>query len=187
MTRDKNKKSYPTEVTVFESDYSPASLKSIFKGQDASVSTMASSSDSQQDDITGIAVEANVVHFLPATYGIDTADADLVNKFILIAKTKPEVVQYLKSKQDNTSWSAVIVGAFLDRSLSKPGAMGWNIPDRNAVIYDGGDQEYAAMNTLQIGRAVAAMLSPECQAVTADQYVYIDSFTLTQNKVSLVR
>lgn len=51
------------------------------------------------------------------------------------------------------------------------------------TVFDGGDVPYEASNLAQIGRAVAAILSPDHFEKTSNQYVYINSFTLTQNSV----
>jgi hypothetical protein len=49
------------------------------------------------------------------------------------------------------------------------------------TIYDNGDIEFEVTTLEQIGRTVAAILShPE---ETANQYVYVHSFTTTQNKI----
>lgn len=61
--------------------------------------------------------------------------------------------------------------------------MGWNLPARKATIFDGGDYEYEATNLAQIGHAVAAVLKPGNLESTKNQFVYINSFTVTQNRV----
>lgn len=59
--------------------------------------------------------------------------------------------------------------------------MGLDIPNLRATIYDSGDQPYEATNVRQIGRAVAGILKhPE---ETKNKYIYVNSFTVTQNQV----
>lgn len=48
------------------------------------------------------------------------------------------------------------------------------------MIIDDGDRAFSATNLSQVGNAVAAVLSKPEQ--TANQFLYIDSFTTTQNK-----
>jgi hypothetical protein len=49
------------------------------------------------------------------------------------------------------------------------------------LIFDGGNRAFSATNLSQIGNAVVAVLSkPE---ETANQFIYIDSFTATQNEI----
>ncbi|KAK4505521.1 hypothetical protein PRZ48_003484 [Zasmidium cellare] len=181
VTRDKSKSSFADEVTVLESDYSPDSLRTIFTGQDAVVSTMAPTSVAQQDEIIDIAIECKVARFLPTEYGVDTSNAELTEKYLPIVRSKPEIVKYLKSREDKISWTAIINGSFFDWALRSP--LVWNIAQRKALIFDGGEHEFEATTLAQVGRAVAAALSPGCQAATANQYVYVNSFTLTQHKV----
>jgi len=61
--------------------------------------------------------------------------------------------------------------------------MGWNVPARKALIFDNGTYEYEATNTEQIARAVVAVLNPQHLEETKNQYVYINSFTVTQKQV----
>ncbi|KAF2161394.1 hypothetical protein M409DRAFT_28128 [Zasmidium cellare ATCC 36951] len=181
VTRDKSKSFFPDRVTVLESDYSPDSLRSIFAGQDAVVSTMAPTSVAHQGQIIDVAIECDVVRFLPTEYGVDTSNSELLEKYLPIVKSKPEIVKYLRSKEDRISWTCIINGSFFDWSLRSP--MVWNIPEQKAVIFDGGDKEFEATTLKQVALTVAAVLSPECQAATANRYVYVNSFTLTQNQV----
>jgi len=58
--------------------------------------------------------------------------------------------------------------------------LGFNVPDKSVTIFDGGDIEFEATNLAQIGRAAVAIL--EHPEETANQYVYVNSFTTTQNK-----
>jgi hypothetical protein len=49
------------------------------------------------------------------------------------------------------------------------------------LIFDGGNRAFSATNLSQVGNAVVAVLSkPE---ETANQFIYIDSFTTTQNEI----
>jgi hypothetical protein len=56
--------------------------------------------------------------------------------------------------------------------------MFFNPRNHSVTIYDSGSQPYEATN---VARAVTATLVHA--SATANQYIYINSFTLTQNKV----
>lgn len=59
--------------------------------------------------------------------------------------------------------------------------MGFNINTKEALIFDGGNKAFSVSNLGQIGNAVVAVLSkPE---ETANQFIYIHSFTATQNEI----
>ena len=59
--------------------------------------------------------------------------------------------------------------------------MGWDVPAGRATVYDSGDQPYEATTMRQIGRAVAGVLKHPDE--TKNKYIYVNSFTLTQNQV----
>jgi hypothetical protein len=61
------------------------------------------------------------------------------------------------------------------------GVVGFNINTKEALIFDGGNRAFSTANLSQIGNAVIAVLSkPE---ETANQLIYVDSFTATQNEI----
>lgn len=94
-----------------------------------------------------------------------------------------DTVKYLREQEStDLSWTAVIIGAILDWTFQYPGMMGWNIPGRKAVIFDGGNTEYEAITFDQIGRAVAATLTDNFEE-TKNSFVYVNSFTVTQNQI----
>lgn len=49
------------------------------------------------------------------------------------------------------------------------------------MILDGGNRPFSTSNLSQIGNAVVAVLSKPDE--TANQFIYIDSFTATQNEI----
>jgi hypothetical protein len=62
--------------------------------------------------------------------------------------------------------------------------LGFNIKERKATIFDGGDVPFSGSTLKQIGKGLVAMLStPELVEESANKYVYITSFTVTQNEL----
>ena len=59
--------------------------------------------------------------------------------------------------------------------------MGFNINTNEALIVDGGNLPFSTTNLSQIGNAVVAVLKKP--AATSNQFIYIDSFTATQNEI----
>ena len=182
VTRDRTKSSFTPSVKIAESDLSTDSLRTIFEGKDAVICSLPADKILDQKRIIDIAIESGVIRFLPSEYGMDSANP-AAKEYLPIIAGKVQVVDYLRSKEDQISWSSTIVGSFFDWALSIPGLLGYNIPKRTVTVYDSGDVEFEATNVAKIGEAVAAMLSPEHQAETANQYIYVNSFTLTQNQV----
>ncbi|KAI9663108.1 MAG: hypothetical protein M1821_008156 [Bathelium mastoideum] len=182
LSRTSSETIFPEKITVHKTDYDMTSLVKIFQGYDAVVSVVATFSTDQQNIIIDAAVHAGVKRFLPSEYGIDTSLPQLA-EYVSFAKGKQDTVAYLKTKEGTQlSWSALCVGAFFDWVLKIGGGlMGWDIPARRATVFDSGDQPYEATNMRQIGRAVAGILKhPEG---TKNRYVYVNSFTVTQNQV----
>ncbi|KAL9615770.1 MAG: hypothetical protein Q9160_009273 [Pyrenula sp. 1 TL-2023] len=174
---------FSDNVTIHVGDYSNTSLLEAFTGQDVVISTITTFSTPQQKQIIDVAVQAGVKRFLPSEFGIDTSDPTKA-EYLPILPFKQGIVDYLKTKQDKLSWSAFITGGFLDWTLSKPGAFGYNIPSLTANIYDSGNTPHEVTNIKQIGRAVAVSLStPALFSATTNQYIYINSFTITQNQL----
>jgi nucleoside-diphosphate-sugar epimerase len=59
--------------------------------------------------------------------------------------------------------------------------LGWDIDASRVTIYDSGDQEFDTSTVEQLVRAVTSVLKhPE---ETKNTYVFVNSFTFTQNKV----
>jgi uncharacterized protein YbjT (DUF2867 family) len=182
LTRASSKATFPDRVNVVRTDYSHESLVKAFTGQDVVVSTIATFSTDQQIKIVDAAMAAKVQRFLPSEFGIDTSSPQIFEA-LPPAKAKHDTVAYLKSKESTgLTWTAVIVGSFFDWGLPI-GALGYNLPAKTATVFDGGNKPYEATNLAQIGRAVAAILSPGHFEETSNQYVYINSFTVTQTSV----
>lgn len=173
----------PTGVKLVNTDYSASSLREAFKGQNAVISTLSSTvpgSLDLQKSLIDASIEAGVAIFVPSEYGVDTSDLAAPN-FIPFLAEKIAIVDYIKERQDKISWIALITGSLFDWGLKIPGFGGLDVGARTVTIYDGGDVPYEATNLDQVGRAIAKSLKrPE---ITRNQYVYVNSFTVTQNEV----
>ena len=181
LTRETSQSTFPSEVKVVRSSFTPESLTQAFKGQDAVVSTIATYSTTEQNLAIDAMIAAGVKRFIPSEYGVDTSDPRTLD-ILPPAKGKVDTIQYLKTKEDSISWTGVIVGGFFDWAMMV-GALGWNLRNKSVTVFDSGDQAWEATNIEQIARAVAACLSPEHYEQTSNRYVYVNSFTVTQNQV----
>lgn len=175
--------SVPAGVKFTNSDYSAASLRDAFKGQDAVISTVSSTKPGALDlqkTLIDAAIAAGVKIFVPSEYGVDTSDRSSPD-FIPFLGEKIAILDYLRERQAKISWIALVTGSLFDWGLEIPGFGGWDLGARTVTIYDGGDIPYEATTLDQVGRAIAKSLkNPE---LTRNHHVYVNSFTVTQNEV----
>jgi nucleoside-diphosphate-sugar epimerase len=184
VTRQSSNSILPLGVHHVKSDYTEDSLIKVLQGQDAVISTFSSIAPGGtlaiQKSIIDAAINAGVKVFFPSEYGIDSADGRAAEEIPFIID-KVETLNYLKTKQDKISWTALVTGSVFDWGLNIPGFGGFDVPARTATIYDGGDIIYEATNLDQVGKAIAKCLQkPE---LTKNQFVYVNSFSITQNQV----
>ncbi|KAL0941132.1 isoflavone reductase family protein (NmrA-like family protein) [Colletotrichum truncatum] len=183
LTRDSSTAVLPEGVKHLKTDFSEESLVEAFTNQDAVISTISGiqpgGSLTIQNVLVDVAIKAGVKIFVPSEYGIDTSDPS-ASKFIPFLSDKIETLNYLKEREDKISWTALVTGAMFDWGLNIPGFGGWNVAARTVTIFDGGDTPYEATNLDQVGRAIAKSLKKP--GLTRNQYVYANSFTITQNE-----
>ncbi|EEA19187.1 hypothetical protein TMatcc_010265 [Talaromyces marneffei ATCC 18224] len=184
VTRETSKATLPEGVRHIKSEYSEASLREAFDDQDAVISTIGSITPGEaltiQKQLIDAAIAAGVKVFFPSEYGIDTSDPS-AQEYIPFLADKIQTLDYLKTQQDKISWTAVVSGSMFDWGLDIPGFGGLNVPASTVTIFDGGDISFEATNLFQVGRAIAKCLKkPD---LSKNQYVYVNSFTVTQNRV----
>lgn len=68
---------------------------------------------SEQLKLVDAAIAAGVKRFIPSEYGCNTAD-ERIRKLVPVFVGKRKVVDYLISKENEISWTAVITGLFAD-------------------------------------------------------------------------
>ncbi|KAF3903747.1 hypothetical protein ABW21_db0206939 [Orbilia brochopaga] len=171
---------FPANVTVHASDYTPESLEAAFKGTDAVVSVIAGAALGEQKKLIDAAVAAGVKRFIPSEFGSNTDNKD-AQELVPVFSRKVEIKEYLEQRAaGGLTWTGIVVGPVFDRSL-KLGFLGFDIPSRRATIYDSGDRRFTASTLAQVSSAVVGvLLHPE---QTANKYVYVGSFTTSQNEI----
>ncbi|OJJ72204.1 hypothetical protein ASPBRDRAFT_125397 [Aspergillus brasiliensis CBS 101740] len=179
LTRTTSTSTFPAGLSVIKSDYSHSSLVSAFKNQDAVISIVGNAGFSEQPKLIDAAIEAGVKRFIPSEFGNNTAD-ERVRALAPLLEGKKAIVEYLREREERLSWTAVITGPFFDWGL-KTGFLGFNLQSHEATIYDDGTIPFSVSTLAQIGRSLVAILqNPD---VTANHYVYVESFTVTQKQV----
>jgi hypothetical protein len=182
ITRESSTSTFPSKFKthVVPDDYATAQLLPAFTGQDAVVSLVSPWACQIQKHIIDVAVKAGVKRFIPAEFGYDTTNANAV-ALLPALQIRVDIVEYLRTQERNgLTWTALITGPFFDWGLAN-GFTGFDLPNHKAMIYDDGDQHFSTSTVPLIANAVAKiLLQPDA---TLNRYVYISSFTTTQNKI----
>lgn len=182
LSRKSSKSAFPSHIKVhsISDDYPASELLEAFKGQDAVVSTISSANNQQQHAIIDAAVKAGVKRFIPSEFGSNTQNKAALD-FVPMFAMKNQVTDYLKTKEaEGLTWSAIITGAFFDWGI-QTGFLGFDLAARKAQLYDSCNEKWATTTLSTIGLSVTGTLKHAEQ--TANQYVYVDSFTVSQNEV----
>jgi uncharacterized protein YbjT (DUF2867 family) len=114
LSRAESTKTFPSGVKVIKSDYSPSSLESAFKGQDAVISLVGNTGFAGQKAFVDAAIAAGVKRFVPSEFGSDTASARL-RELVPIFNAKRAIINYAKTKEGSgLTWTGFITGPFFD-------------------------------------------------------------------------
>uniref|UniRef100_A0A0D2XL38 NmrA-like domain-containing protein n=1 Tax=Fusarium oxysporum (strain Fo5176) TaxID=660025 RepID=A0A0D2XL38_FUSOF len=180
LTRKESKSIFPEGVPIIRADYSDINeLKSAMEGQDVVISMVAVFATGGQQNLVDAAIAAGVKRFLPSEFGPPSRD----EKFTALHPALPPkvaTVDYLRSKESQISWSALIPGAFFDWAMSI-GLFGFDIKSKSVTLIDGGTAVFTATILPTIAKATLAML--EHADATKNQYVYISSFHISQKDI----
>lgn len=182
VTRPTNSISYGSNVTMHRCEYDDFdSLVAIFRGQDAVVSTTGTFAAKYQLTAINAAAAAGVRRFLPSEYGGNTSLIG-VTSYPPFAVEKKTMVEHLRTKESQgLTWTALCVGIFFSWVLEEgKGSLGWDIDKGEVTIYDSGNQEFDTSTVDQVARAAIAILRNLEE--TENTYVFINSFTSTQNQ-----
>ncbi|KAH8815938.1 isoflavone reductase family protein [Xylogone sp. PMI_703] len=181
LSHPDSKATFPPNVTVHRTEYTVEKLVPIFKGQDAVVSTIGTFQIGLQKAIVDAAVQAGVKRFIPSEYGCDT-NSSRVLEIAPILKGKADIAAYLKEKTSSgITWTAIITGPFFDMQPSVKGFLGLDLATHTATVWDHGNERFVATTLPQIARAIVGVLSHPAE--TANKYIYVSSFNLTQNEL----
>lgn len=180
LSREGSSATFPSGVKVIHVNYdSPDALKDAFTGQDIVISLVGGAVLGDQDRYINAAIAAGVKRFVPSEFGSDTTDARN-RELVPISDAKFATVNYLKTKENEISWTGLITGPFFDWCL-KVGFSGFNLADKTVTIFDKGDTVFSATNLHTI--AVALIKALEKSEESKNQYVYLSGFNTTQNEI----
>ncbi|PON23685.1 hypothetical protein TGAM01_v207332 [Trichoderma gamsii] len=180
ISRKDSSATFPARVTVYKSDFSDRDLEAAFKGQDAVISALGNAGFGEQKKVVDAAISAGVKRFLPSEFSASSQDAGVLQLLPLFAP-KAEFIEYLKAKQSaNFSWTGIATSLLFDWGLAN-GFLEFDLANKTATIWDGGNKKFTLTNEQDLGAATAAVLKkPE---ETANKYLFISSVETTQNEI----
>ncbi|KAG9185360.1 hypothetical protein G6011_07904 [Alternaria panax] len=180
LSREGSTSTFPSGVKVIRANYdSHDSLKDAFQGQDAVISLVGGAALGDQNKLVDAAIAAGVQRFLPSEYGSNTPDKR-TREILPVFEAKFGIINYLKSKEKEISWTSIITGPFFDWGL-KLGFLGFDVSSKTATLWDNGEAVFSATNLNQIG--IATVKALQHADLTKNQYVYISGFQITQNDI----
>ncbi|CAF9914410.1 MAG: hypothetical protein GOMPHAMPRED_008154 [Gomphillus americanus] len=181
LSRQSSRGTFPPDVNVVKisDEYPHDEIVAALKGHDAVVSTFTS----VQKAVIDASIEAGIKRFVPAEFGSDNRSAE-AQAAVPLWKDKVAAVDYLKSKESSgLSWTAVACNPFFDWAfnVTKGGFFKIDLKNKKALVFDNGNHLWSTSNLHQVGLAVRRVLeNPE---VVKNKYVFVESFTITQNQL----
>jgi hypothetical protein len=172
----------PGTVEHQKSDFSPASLKSVFAGQDLIISTTAGGDTDQQIGIIDAAIAADVPRFMPHEFGHDTLNKGIEER-VLKSAGRAKVLKYLQEVSVRTpgiEWVGVATGYTLDTGLIS-GSLGLDMEWHSATIHGIGTETFAASSLQRVGQVVARVI--EHWDEVRNQYIYAAGVLTSANEV----
>lgn len=184
LSRTSSQSTYPPSVHhLHTSDHPTTSeLTDLLRGQDAVIIVFAGSNSHLQIQYADAAAEAGVKRFIPADFGSCDSSSPRALELIPLYRAKQKVRQYLQllASAGRLSWTSLVCGHFLDYGL-RSGLLQFDLENRKALIYDGGNVKFSATTLPTIGLAVVRVLQEEEES--RNRMLYIQSVCVSQNEV----
>lgn len=200
LTRQDSTSVIPEGVETKKVDYNePSTLVEALKGQDVLIVTLAVTVTDEAEKLNKAAAEAGVPWVLPNEFGSGSKN-DAVNQDIKMGLQKLALRKQIE-QLGTSSWIGLTSGFWYEYSLSAGSwSYGFDIKNRTVTFFDEGSQKINTSTWLQVGRAVANLLSlkvlPENESDKApylsqfkNELVYFSSFKISQQDMfeSLLR
>jgi hypothetical protein len=181
LTREESAAEFPDGARVIKARYSdPESLKAAMQGQDVVISMVGPAQASEQQRFVDAAIAAGVQRFFPSEFGPYSRETLYSSLSPYVAQPKNALVDYLRSKESQISWTAVICGGFFEWAM-EDGMMGFDFTTRTAELIDGGNGITTHTLLPVVAKALVAML--EHAEETKNQYVFISSFSVSTREI----
>ncbi|KAI8722734.1 NmrA domain-containing protein [Fusarium sp. LHS14.1] len=185
LTRQGSDAKFPAGLNVISTDYSPASLEQVLKGQDVVIMLLPPESTVDHQTVIDAAVRAGVKRFFPSEYGVRTYHPEFANN-VLLATKKRSIVKHLEKTQDVMSWTGLMCNPWVDFCVVD-GLLGFDLENHEARIYNGGDIPFSTgLRDLAAQALYALLTNPERLEEAKNKYIHVASYTVTQNDILAV-
>ncbi|KKO99271.1 hypothetical protein THAR02_08621 [Trichoderma harzianum] len=180
LSRRDSSATFPPDISVYKSDFSDGDLQFAFKGQDVVISALGATGFGEQKKLVDAAIRAGVKRFLPSEFSSSSQDSAVLQLLPLFSQ-KSEMIEYLRTKQSaGFSWTGVATSLLFDWGL-RNGFLGYDLANKTATVWDGGDKRFTLTNEMDLGIAIASVLkNPE---ETSNKYLFVSSVETTQNEI----
>lgn len=174
--------SHPS-LTIKQVDFaSTTSIIPALAGVDVVVSSVAGDAIGFQNPLIDAAVAAGVSRFIPAEYGLDSANEKAILLPIIAEKyaTQKHLHKKVEESGGKFSWTAIAVGWFLDWILQETDYV-LDVKGRSATLFNGGDVKFSSTLLKDIAQAVVGVI--EKREETKNRVVYVHSAVVTQKQL----
>lgn len=164
----------PVDYTSFHS------LTAALKGQDALVSTLASTALATQLLLVEAAAKAHVKRFIPSEFGSDTLNENVRRLPVFADKIAvQDALRREAAVSGGMTYTFICSGPFLDWGLEVGFIM--DVNSKGISLYDGGDRAFSTTTLATIGKTVAATLKHLEE--TKNRAVYVHDTLVTQKQL----
>ncbi|KAK6540433.1 hypothetical protein TWF694_009228 [Orbilia ellipsospora] len=180
ISRNTSDVTFPSGVAVIKTDFSDEGLVAAFKGQDVVISAVGATAFGEQKKLVDAALRAGVKRFIPSEFSVSSQNQAVLQLLPLFAQKK-ELVDYLRSKEsEGLTWTGLATSGLLDWGIEN-GFLEFDLANRTATIWDGGNKSFTCTNEKQLGQAVVSVLQHPQE--TSNQYLFVASVETTQNEI----
>lgn len=174
---------YHPRLTVKEVDLSSiTSLAPALAGVDVVIAALATRMIDAQTSLIDAAVQAEVSRFIPAAFGMDSANERAIT--LPVCGSKAATQAYLDAKSRETggrfTWTAISNGWFLDWVLQTTDIL-MDVKAHRMTLYNGGDVRCSATLLGDVAKAVVGVV--EKREETRNRVVYVHSAVVTQRQL----
>ncbi|QKD57291.2 uncharacterized protein FOBCDRAFT_204257 [Fusarium oxysporum Fo47] len=116
LVRTASQATFPDGINVAKADFNIDSLGKVFEGKDAVTSFIPITSLDEQAVVIEAAISAGVKRFIPSEYGSDSTNPAVVAA-VPFFEAKKKYLDFLRTKENILSWTALITGPLFDWGL----------------------------------------------------------------------